>query len=233
MTKPTVAYTSFCCAKDRDRAIANYWGHYDSHKYAFDERFFIFQRCDPNFVFEENVQRALAIGLISSEDYAPLLGAHGIKYPDPVLDELTHGWGAPHFWAHHMVNHLKAAHLASADYIVFADADCYIKESPEGKNWVDAGIEVIENNRNAFVVSPNDGGDGRPERIMSQQMFLVNRKKFLEMEFIPWDGLKIDGGPFQEYYGLLEGWIHRYMEKTNQYRWVLTPEFRYWHKEWH
>ncbi len=228
MNKPTVAYATFCCAKDRRRALDNAAEHYQSHRYAFKNRIMLFQRCEPDLLGP-----SICATEIKEEDYPTILGAYGIKYPDPVLDELTHGWGAPHFWAHHMVNHLRAAQLASADYIVFADADCYMKDQPENESWVDKAIGLLELNPHIFVVSPNDGGDERPERIMSQQMFIVNRAKFMAMDFIPWDGTKIEGGPFQEYYGLLEGWIHRHMEKNHLCRYVLPPNFRYWHKEWH
>jgi hypothetical protein len=69
--------------------------------------------------------------------------------------------------------------------------------------------------------------------MMSQQMFLVNANKMRQMEFIPWDGKFIDGGPFQEFYALLEGFIHRYMKKNNLYRYLLGQEYRWWHLEWH
>lgn len=229
----TVAYASFGCPKDIGRALENAEAHMESHKYKFDEKFFVFQRCT-------NYEGWRPVGpwgfydlSIRDEDYPTILGAFGIKWPDPVLDELTHGWGAPHFWAHHCVNHLKVLQHAKSDYIVFADADCYMKSQPEGKSWVDKGIEILESHPEVFVISPNDGSDERLETIMSQQMFLVNTKKMREMEFIPWDGKFIEGGPFREYYGLLEGAIHRYMAKNNFYRYVLNPEYRYYHLQWH
>ena len=132
-----------------------------------------------------------------------------------------------------MVNHLYAAMRSDADYIVFSDADCYMKHQPAGKSWITKGIEILENDDRIFVVSPNDGGTERFEDIMSQQMFLVDLKKFKAMQFIPWDGKFIEGGPFREYYGLLEGWIARHMKANGLYRYVLGPEYRYWHKEWH
>lgn len=227
----TVAYASFCCLKDKERAVASLWTHLESHRHHFDEAYFVFQRCTPIFQFP--VQGVVPLH-IAPVDYPALFQTFNIPYPDPVFDELTHGWSAPHFWAHHMVNHLRALLAATTDYIVFADADCYIKESPEGgPSWVEEGIALLESKPDIFVVSPSDGGPERYETIMSQQMFLVDRKRMLEMEFLPWDGKFIEGGPFQEYYGLMEGFIARYMTKHGLFRYVLPPEFRYWHGAWH
>lgn len=233
MSKPTVAYSTFCCPKDIDRIMAIYSDNCDSHKYAFDEHFLVTQRCAPSHDSPLlNGDRFLPISIVAG-DYPGILNAFGIKNPDPILDELTHGWGAPHYWQHHMVNHLQTLQMAKSDYIAFADGDCYIKESPADHSWIDHGIEILESDKRVFVVSPNDGGEERREHIMSQQMFLVNRKRFQEMEFIPWDGKFIEGGPFQEYYGLLEGWIARYMAKNNLHRYVLPPAYRYWHLAFH
>lgn len=227
MSNPTVAYSTFCCAKDKYKVVENMRRHRESHKYEFDENFLIVQRAGMGLINPSPFK----IRFINDLDYPVLMKKFGIKYPDPVLDELTHGWDAAHFWAHHCVNHLKTALEATTDYVVFADGDCFMKETPE-ESWISEGISLLENHANVFVVSPNDGGEARLEHIMSQQMFLINRKRFLEMEFIPWDGTFIPGGPFQEYYGLMEGWIGRYMAKNGIYRAVLPPKWRYWHRQW-
>jgi len=236
--KPTVAYGTFCCKKDKDRAHENFLVHIQSHNLSFDEVFFVHQRCAGElrvFLDRSKIHQHYDQPWIVDEDYGPILSSFGIQYPDPILDELTHGWGAPHFWAHHMVNHLTILRRATTDYIAFADADCHMKDQPERESWIEKGIRILESDPSVFVISPNDGGPERRESIMSQQMFLVNRKRFLGMEFIPLDKEKhwIDGGPFQEYYGLLEGWIGRYMTKNNLHRYVLPSQWRYWHKEWH
>lgn len=225
----TVAYASFCCAKDMARAEAQFENHMLSHRKHFDEKFFVYQRCVSDFLPPRGVKKLS----ISELDYPALFQTFNIPYPNPVLDELTHGWAAPHYWCHHMVNHLRALLAATADYIVFADADCHIKEAPAGRSWVEEGIALLEAKPDIFVISPNDGGPERFENIMSQQLFLVNRNRMLEMEFLPWDGKFIEGGPFQEYYALLEGFIARYMSKHGLFRYVLPPEYRYWHLEWH
>lgn len=226
--KPTVSYGTFCCAKDKDRVLAIAKSSMESHAYPFDEKFFVFQRCDgeaPEGFKQLN---------ISKEDYPSILHAFKIKYPDAVAEYITHGWDAPHFFAHHLVNHLKVLQNATSDYIAFSDGDCYIKEQPEGVSWIEEGIRILETNSKVFVVSPSDGRpDGGSDRMMSQQMFLINRKRFLEMEFIPWDGLFLDNGPFAPFYFLMEGVIYRYMVKYDFFRFVLPPQFRWWHLEFH
>ena len=227
---PTIAYASFCCPKDRDRAEKSYMDHMYSHGFVFDEKFMVFQRCEP---FElRPIFKPLPI---KEEDYKGILASVGVPYPDDVLSELTHGWTANHYFAHHLVNHIVASQAASSDYLVFADGDCCITETPVGgPTWVEEGIRILERDDSVFVVSPSDGRPhGGKDRMMSQQMFLVNRKRFRHMEFIPWDGKFIDGGPFQEFYGLLEGFIYRHMVKYNLYRYVLPQTWRWQHKEWH
>ena len=232
---PTVAYATFCCPKDMKRALSSATDHMRSHGYEFDELYLVFQRCwDGGWVPLTglgNVPQFKPLRILD-EDYPTILKTFGINYPDPVLDELTHGCEDPHFWAHHCVNHLRVLMETKAEYVVFSDADCYMKSQPDGKSWVTEGIKLLETNPSIYVVSPNEGGDERPERVMSQQMFLVKTKALLGMECIPWDGKFIEGGPFQEFYGLLEGWIYRYMLKHNLWRYVLGPEYRYWHLQW-
>lgn len=224
----SVAYASFCCPKDQDRVIAKAVEHADSHEYPFDAKYFVFQRCKETLIVPEGFNPIH----IQDADYPKILAPFGIQYPDPVLDTLTHGWDAPHFWAHHMVNHLAVLQQATSDYIVFADGDCYVKDSPANLSWITEGLEMMRSDKSAFVVCPNDGGPSRMERIMSQQMFLVNRKRLLAMDWVPWDGKFIEGGPFQEYYGLLEGWIGRYLEKRDLWRVILPSMWRYWHCQW-
>ncbi len=239
MSKPTVCYSSFCCPKDMERFIATQADHIRSHGYRFDEVRLVQQRCKlplkwpPMPIPEEYNDRTLFHEIVDA-DYPKILHSFGIKYPDPVADYITKGWESSHFHAHHLVNHLKVLEHAKSDYIVFADADCYVKDQAEGVSWVDVGINTLENNPEMFVVCPSDGRpDGGPDRMMSQQMFLINRKRFLEMEFLPWDGLFLENGPFAPFYFLMEGFIYRHMVKHNLYRYVLPKEIaRWWHNQW-
>ena len=237
---PTVAYSSFLCPKDIERGLPQYPIHLKSHNYAFDEKFLILQRCNIPIEKDEKMLdlfmdiHPVMISTFQYEHYPEILSAFGLPTENAVYDELTHGQSAPHYWKNHIVNHLRTIQLAKSDYIVFSDGDCYVKDQPPGKSWVTEGIRKLQSDPSIFVVSPSDG---RPhaerDSMMSQQMFLVNTKQMREMEYIPWDGKFIEGGPFQEFYALLEGFIYRHMKKNGLYRYLLTPEYRWWHLEWH
>ena len=240
---PTVGYASYCCQKDRERFIKTQGNHILSHNFNFYEIISIYQRCE--FVFDGNKSFELPesyfkkiwgthsrIG-ISEKDYPIILGHFNVMWPDPVADKWTHGWSGSHFWAHHCVNLMRAAIFSISDYIVFSDGDCHMKDQPEGKSWIDEGLRILESNPDIFVVSPSDGRpNAERDRIMSQQLFLVDRKKFLEMEYIPWDGT-MPFGPMAEYYFMMEGRIDRFMRKHNLFRYVLPLEYRYFHEAWH
>lgn len=225
---PTVSHASYCCAKDRERARENYISHLKSHRYDFSEAYQIFQRCEP-FLLIDGVTPIE----IRDEDYPEIMDSIGVPFPDERYGELTHGWGGPHYYAHHIVNLVKAAQTANTDYIVLADCDCYIKDQPENHTWIDEGIKLLESRPDLFLISPSDGGPERLEHIMSQQMFLIDRIKFLKMDWIPWDGTFIDGGPFQEFYALTEGFVYRHMKKNKLWRYVLGQQYRAWHEAWH
>lgn len=199
----------------------------ESHRYPFCEIIVVQQRCrgiqyDP-FDYPARI--------LESEDYYPQIFAeYGIKWPDPVLDELTHGSDAAHFWENHTMNHLIGLKEAKGDYIVFCDCDCKIIASDPHMSWVDKGIQILRGQRRVFCVSPNDGAGERAIQIMSQQVFMVEaarmRSEPIGME---WDGKFIHGGPFQEYYGMMEGRIGRVLTSQGLYRHVLSNKWRWWH----
>lgn len=214
------------------------------HAYPFDEILVIHQRCNG---LEYSLPAGHDIRVIDIHDYQypMILGAFGIPHKDPVLSELTHGWNGPHYYEHHCVNHCKELLEATGDYILFSDADCRIINQPAGESWVNKAIQILEDYPEALIVSPSEGGaefdrllsDGtRLTRTVSQQIFIGNRQRLLGMDFfhLQWDG-EFDApyGPFQEFYGLMEGWIFRWMRKHNLYRAVLPQEWRYWHAGWH
>ena len=211
-----------------ERILSRVQENVDSHKYPFDEKLFVFQRCGQDAECPAGFNPIR----ISDEQYPEILKAFNIKYPDPEVEKWTHGWGGSHYGFHHCVNLLEVLRIAKSDYIVFADGDCYIKDTPE-QSWVTEAIRILEANQKVFVVCPNDGGPSRPERIMSQQMFIINRNKFLNMEFLPWDGIFPDGGPMAEYHFMLEGRLARFMAKHDLYRYVLPAQWRYWHLAYH
>jgi hypothetical protein len=180
---------------------------------------------------------------LESEDYPDILTKYKIPEDDPIADEMTHGSTAPHYWRWHCINHLIGLDVSRAIYVVFSDADCRIKESPPGRSWVDEGIKLLEKYNDILIVSPSDGGHMAEKRIgsvrltqnVSQQVFLCNRIRLNRIDFaIPWNWeYTAPGGPFQEYYYMLEGRMWRYMHKHGLYRAILPKQWRYWHDQWH
>lgn len=203
----------------------------ESHKHDFCEIIVVHQRCRglewQPFDYPARI--------VESEDYYPQIFAeYGIRWPDPVLDELTHGSNASHFWENHTMNHLIGLKEAKGDYIVFSDCDCKIIASDPHMSWVEKGIQILSRRRRVFCVSPSDGARERDIQIMSQQVFLVEaarmRSEPIGME---WDGTFLPGGPFQEYYGMMEGRIGRILTTQGLYRHVLPNKWRWWHfKPW-
>jgi len=242
----TVTLATHCHARDLPRLHAP--GVLEElincHNYAFDEILVIHQRCEAMpYTLPEGFN--IRVVDIHEYQYPMILGAFAIPHRDPAYSEITHGWNGPHYYEHHCVNHCKEILTATSDYILFSDADCRIINRPEGKSWVNKAIEILQSHPEALIVSPSDGGhefnqmlsDGtRLTRTVSQQIFIGQRSRLTEMEFL---GLRWDGqfnapyGPFQEFYVLFEGHLWRWMEKNDLYRAVLPEEYRYWHAEWH
>ena len=221
---PTVTFSTHCHAGDREALYANLNKLVQSHEHAFNEIQVIHQRCE---IDTKNMGAGISYIQVSESDYDQYLKLFGIPEEDARADELTHGPGSPHYWKNHCVNHLAGAEHAKSDYIVFSDSDCVIIRN-EAPGWIDMAIKYMEENPDCFAVSPSDGAPGR-QWIMSQQLFIVNRKRFMAMDFNCWDGCPIDGGPMIEYYFMLEGRISMYMLKHGFYRWVLPDNWRYYH----
>ena len=220
-----VDYATYCHHKDADRLHEDFNSHLDSHRFKFDKIHVIYQRVKQRPTITANKHE------IKAEDYPKILRANGINPNNKEADEYTHGWDSPHYWKHHCVNHLTALEKSEADYIVLSDADCHMINGRG--SWVNAGIRILQQNKEALVVSPSDGSNQIRTQTMSQQLFLCHRQRLKEIDFdLPFKGFT-EGGAMQEYYFMLEGRIGRYMEKHNLYRYILSDEFRYWHKQWH
>ena len=220
-----VDFCTYCCEKDREKLQEHFESHVNSHHYNFDNKYVIHQRCDFIKVNAERVR-------INEGDYEEILSNQGINPDNEQADKYTHGWTGPHYWKHHTVNHLMALHSSTANYIVLSDSDCYIKTQPVNQSWIKKGIDKLKSDKSILVVSPSDGGQERKTQTMSQQLFLCDRNRLLDIDFdLPFEGFK-DGGPFQEYYFMLEGRIGRYMEKHNLFRYILDQRYRYWHSQW-
>jgi hypothetical protein len=61
-------------------------------------------------------------------------------------------------------------------------------------------------------------------------MARVNDFRYADFNQPGWDGnVNIPGGPMPEYWAMLEGRMELYCRVVNKYRYVLGPEYRYWH----
>lgn len=206
-----------------------------SHKHQFSEVIVVHQRCQGHVYRPFDTS---GVRIVESENYPDIFAEYGIG-DDPLADELTHGPGGKHFWRHHTINHFIGLKEAASDFIVFSDCDCYIKHSPDDRSWVAEGIDILQNHREVLIVSPGDGGDmheamipqARLTRNVSQQLFLCERERFRGVDFnLPWDGeFDCVGGPFAEFYVMMEGRIWRWMREHGLWRAILPDRWRYWH----
>ena len=220
----TVDFATFCCAKDAHRlhSPGQLRRQVESNDFYFNKIITVHQLCNP-------------------ADYTPFdIDTHNVIIDN--LDEVLIRWGInlggqykssndqAHFWKYHVVNHLRAIEASQSDYIVFADADCWMVAQPD--SWVKRGIVHLQANPSCFIVSPNDGEPERATQRMSQQMFMARTAEFRQADFNQpsWDGnVHVAGGPIPEYWGMLEGRMEIYCWTTNQHRYVLPPAYRYWH----
>jgi hypothetical protein len=231
---PTVTFSTHCYEGDRDKLYKNLPAIVKSHDYKFDEIQIVHQRCENTYKQIHDASKPIIygmplkhIGITHPTGYNRLLQKFNIPTEDPRADEITHGPDSAHYWKHHCVNHLAGLESATSEYIVFSDSDCIMIRN-EPYSWIDEGIKMLENNPEVFVVSPSDGNPCLTW-LMSQQLFLIRRQDFLDMDFNCWDGKFIEGGPFQEFYPMMEGRISMYMRKHNLYRQVLTSNWRWFH----
>jgi len=224
----TVTFATFCHIGDalKLHTPGQSRKQVESNGYAFDEIIIVYQLCNPND-YNSLLEPDMPITQVEIIDIDDVLWAFEIDFDKPQYISPT---DKAHRWKHHVVNHLKAISEATTDYIVFADADCWIVNQP--RSWVEFGIEKLEANKSIFIVSPNDGEPERLTRRMSQQMFMARTEEFRNADFNQpnWDGnVNIPGGPLPEYWGMLEGRMELYCRVTNQWRYVCPPEYRYWH----
>lgn len=241
-----VDFITFCHPKDYHRLYANTWliDMIASHKMHFDTVRIVHQRCEgidmprPPSISDLNCN---ALHIIPSESHPNILIEFGLPENDLIADKWTHGPTGPHYWKNHNTNHLTGLKVSDADYIVFSDSDCTIKSHDPDQNWIRTGIEILQRYPEVLIVSPGDGGmmaeanlpNGyRVTQNISQQLFLCSRKRLKGIDFnIPWNWeFLAPGGPFQEYYYLLEGRMWRYMHKNSLWR-CIVPDYvaRYWH----
>ncbi len=219
-----VDFATFCYEGDAERLHAP--GQLNkqvmSNGYPFDNTKVVYQNCNPLDY------RLLNIWQASIEDIDYELSSFGI---DIGKDQYVSDTDKAHTWKNHVVNHVVAIQYTNADYIVFADNDCWMVKQPEGKSWVEAGIAKMENNPDIFIVSPNDGEPERKTLRMSQQMFLARVDEFKNANFNQpgYSGNPNDYDTMPEYHAMLEGRMDYHCQQSGQCRYVLGPEYRYFH----
>lgn len=239
---PKVDLITFCCPKDIHRL--HEYGVLDnlvsSHQYDFENVSVVHQRCQG---IEYRPFDNPDVWILESENFPFILQDFKLPETDIVADEYTHGPSAAHYWKWHVINHLIGLSVSRADYIVFTDCDCTIKDSDPNRSWVEEGISILKKYADVLIVSPSDGGfmaerrvpEARLTQNISQQVFLCERERLLQVDFnVAWNWEFIaPGGPMQEYYYMLEGRLWRYMHKHNLWRAILPDKWRYWHWGWH
>ncbi len=222
----TVDFATFCYSGDAERFHApgqlqrQVW----SNTYPFDNVIVVYQNY--NIKTYESLGIYAKRILIADIDYE--LSSFGI---DVDKHQYVSHTDKAHTWKNHVVNHVVAIRNTCADYIVFADNDCWMVKQPEGKSWVSKGIELLENNPIAFIVSPNDGEPERATWRMSQQMFMARVSAFREANFGQpgYTGNPNDYDTMPEYHAMLEGRMEYHCRQSGQFRYVLGSEYRYFH----
>jgi hypothetical protein len=226
-----VDFATFCHAGDAHRlhAPGQLRRQVESNDYRFDTIHIVYQNVDPTkwHIEKRHVDYPIFQDVIYDIDWC--LQRVGI---DIHKKQYTSTTDKDHHWKYHVVNHLVAIESAFVDYIVFADNDCWMVKQPENKSWIERGIELLQDDAAIFIISPNDGESERYTQRFSQQMFLARVDEFRNADFNQpnWNGnVNIPGGPMPEYWAMLEGRMELHCRVTGQYRYVLGPEYRYWH----
>lgn len=224
-----VDFCTFCYSGDAHRlhAPGQLEKQIESNGYPFDMIIVVYQQIVP--IEYPNLNGRLRLFPIIRDVDQELMD-YGIDLDKPQYQSPT---DSHHTWRYHVVNHIvgiQAALANEADYIVFADSDCWMVNNPP-PGWVEWGIDVLQQNPDIFIVSPNDGEPERTTQVISQQMFLVNVTDFLKADLNQpgYSGDPRDYPEMPEYHAMLEGRIHHYCKSAGRFRYVMGPEYRYWH----
>lgn len=228
---PSVDFATFCFAGDAHRlhAPGQLEKQVTSSGYGFSDVIVVYQNCNPDDY--KMLRCSYPINQVVIEDIDNVLKAFGI---DLERQQYSSSTDKHHTWKNHVANHLAAVMQSYSDYIVFADADCWMVRQPTGTlfdSWVELGIEILSANPDIFIVSPNDGEPERRTQVMSQQMFMARTEEFRNADFNQpgYSGNPRDYPEMPEYHAMAEGRIHYHCKATGKYRYVLPPEYRYWH----
>lgn len=229
---PSIDFATFCYRGDAHRlhAPGQLKKQVESNNYQFNKVIAVHQLFLPTiFEMPYFADCPFTVFLCHIRDLDETLSAFGIDINKPQYVSPT---DKAHSWKYHVANHAAAIMHTTADYIVFADSDCWMIRQPAGKSWVQRGLDILQSQPDVFIVSPNDGEPERKTQVISQQMFMTRVDDFRRADFNQpgWDGNPhVPGGPFPEYWSLLEGRIGIYCKYVNRYRYVLGAEYRYWH----
>jgi hypothetical protein len=170
-----VDFATFCHRGDVHRLHEHgqFKRQVESNGYEFNEVLVIYQKHESEqFLF---LACNYPVCIYTIFDFDEILETFGIDLSKSQYASQT---DQAHYWKYHVVNHLKAISESSADYIVFADNDCWMVRQPEGKSWVDVGIKYLQSHPEIFIVSPSDGERQRMTQRFSQQMFLARVDEF-------------------------------------------------------
>lgn len=222
-----VDFATFCYSGDAHRlhAPGQLKKQVESNGYPFNEVIVIYQQCNPfDYPRFDDIGYTLKFNIIVDID--DTLKDFGIDINKSQYHSPT---DSHHTWKPHVVNHIAGIKATEADYIVFADNDCWIVNQPD--SWVEKAINILQLDPDIFIVSPNDGEPERITQRMSQQMFCVKVEDFRQADFNQpgYSGNPADYPEMPEYHGMLEGRMSYYCRSVNRWRYVLGPEYRYFH----
>ncbi len=153
-----VDFATFCYKGDAHRlhAPGQLKKQVESNRYRFNEVIVIHQLCNPKDYAP--TESFLTPDPFFFSDYRYNLNVYQITNIDDILltfdidiNKSQYIGDQAHQWKHHVSNHLKAISVSSANYIVFADNDCWMVRQPESKSWVEHGIELLQSNRDLFI----------------------------------------------------------------------------------
>ena len=219
-----VDFATFCYAADAHRLHKP--GQLEkqvlSNGYNFNQVIIVYQLCEPNGMLQCSYPvNQVVIRVIDNVLKAFDIDLNREQYQSPTDKH--------HTWKQHVVNHLMAVNISKSDYIVFADNDCWMIKQPH--SWVSVGIGILATDPDIFIVSPNDGESERKTQVISQQMFMARTDEFRQADFNQpgYSGNPRDYPEMPEYHAMLEGRIHYHCVASGKYRYVLPPEYRYFH----
>ncbi len=223
-----VDFATFCHKGDVERlhVIFQLSQQVKSNNYLFYNVFVVYQSCSP-----QGSHAGLDVKIIIIEDINYELSSFGIDIDKPQYVSST---DKAHAWKNHVVNHIVAIKNTNADYIVFADADCWMVQQPNDdrwNSWIIPAMHILQDDSSIFIVSPNDGEPERKTLRMSQQMFLARVDEFRNADFNQpgYTGNPRDYDTMPEYHAMLEGRMEYHCREAGQWRYVLGPEYRYFH----